>query len=236
MSENKRSRQPKGVPVGGEFAANSHDEAKPLREKSGHAFTLTSPCKKCPFRTDSDAYLRPERYSEIASSLNQGSDFVCHQTIDYNDDDEGESQASIGSRSQMCAGAMATLEKQNTPTQSMRVAERMGLYDASKLEDAPVYDSLAEWVKEKAGIPTVTDENGDTYEFGHCEVVSSRCADPAGMMIGGSAVSNPKLPTCNPLEDNCQSCGSMMCSECTSENDPTLCVECDEGDEDSGDW
>lgn len=234
MTENTRSRQPKGVPVGGEFAANAHDEAAPMRPKTGHPFTLTEPCKKCPFRTDSDAYLRPERYAEIATSLNEGSDFTCHQTVDYGEDDDGMSTESVGARGRMCAGAMATLENQGTPTQNMRIAERMGLYDATKLEDAPVYDSLAEWVKAKGGVPTVTDSDGTVVELEHCGVVSANCEDPAGFATGGGATANPALPTCNPLTDECEACGSVMCGGCRSENDPTFCVFCvEDEDEDS---
>lgn len=191
-------------------------------------YTLTSPCKKCPFRTDVDSYLRPERVEEIAASLNSGSDFTCHQTTDPVEDEDGNVEMVSGKRARACAGALATLENQGTPTQSMRIAERLGMYDSARIADAPVYDSLAEWVRAKNGVQTVTSSEGEVLEFQHCEVVSMNCEDPAGYGTASGAVENSDEPTCNPLEDACESCGNLMCESCRSEG-YNLCVDCEEG-------
>ncbi len=75
----------------------------------------------------------------------QGATFACHKTT----------HSLVGNRrpEQHCAGALIFAEKQKTATQMMRIAERMGIYDAPKLMDpkraavhALVFDSLPEFV------------------------------------------------------------------------------------------
>lgn len=46
-------------------------------------FAVVRPCAHCPFRTDVQPYLRPERARDIAGALLAGEDFPCHATIDY---------------------------------------------------------------------------------------------------------------------------------------------------------
>jgi hypothetical protein len=50
-------------------------------------YTMTTPCPKCPFRTDIRPYLRTDRAEEIADSLVH-SEFPCHKTTQHDDDDE----------------------------------------------------------------------------------------------------------------------------------------------------
>lgn len=83
-------------------------------------FSLTRPCALCPFRTD------------LASG-------PCHETTGV----KGPQRAA-----QHCAGALIMLERANLPSQAMRIAERLGIYDRRKLDmGAPVYDSPASWVQ-----------------------------------------------------------------------------------------
>lgn len=105
---------------------------------------LEKPCPKCPFRHDIPAYLNKERAEEIADALRGGSEFPCHSTLDYDveDDEPGRTE-----KTSFCAGAMTVLEKSEGPNQMMRIMERLGLYNFTKLDmDAPVYDDLDEWI------------------------------------------------------------------------------------------
>lgn len=121
-------------------------------------FTLTQPCTHCPFRSDRDPYLRPERAQEIADDLRRGDWFACHKTCDYDDDGEG----AIGSRARACAGALITMERADEPNNAMRVAERLGLYDHTRLDmDAPVHDGLDAWVSAHTAPTTQPTESSD---------------------------------------------------------------------------
>lgn len=129
-------------------------------------YELTGPCRNCPFRNDTPTYLRAERAEEISDSLMSGSTFPCHKTVDYTSsdedtgdegaDDDGEGadddgEGRLTERSQSCGGAMATMERNGFANQMMRIAERLGLYDANKIDPAaPVYSSLHEWVEAHA--------------------------------------------------------------------------------------
>lgn len=108
-------------------------------------YDLTKPCKDCPFRKDIRAYLNPERAQEICESIiDDQQTFSCHKFNGFDDDGvtiEGE-------RAQHCAGAMIFLEKIDRPNQMMRIAERLGMYDRTKLQmDAPVFESPDEFIK-----------------------------------------------------------------------------------------
>lgn len=104
------------------------------------AFSITSPCAKCPFRCDIKPYLRAGRVEEILRSLDRAV-FPCHETTEHNEEGSHvESDKEIH-----CAGALILLEKVNRPSQMMRIAERLGIYDRRKLKmDAPVFDSFGE--------------------------------------------------------------------------------------------
>jgi hypothetical protein len=75
---------------------------------------VKKPCKHCPFRSDVKPYLHPNRAAEIAyASENPYSDFPCHNTIEY-DGDEDECGRSTGdfSKTKTCAGFL-TLRAQS---------------------------------------------------------------------------------------------------------------------------
>lgn len=104
-------------------------------------FDLIRPCKECPFRTDVIAYLSAYRAREICRAITKEQQtFICHKTTTY--DDDGELiQSAFG---QHCAGALIFLERRNRPNQMMRIAERIGIYDRTKLDmTAPVYETAA---------------------------------------------------------------------------------------------
>lgn len=105
-------------------------------------YKLTKPCSNCPFRSDIKPYLRSERVHEIADSLVRGQ-FPCHKTLNYDRTHEECEEPEETENTGHCAGALILLEKLEQPSQMMRICERIGVYDARKLDmDAPVYDSF----------------------------------------------------------------------------------------------
>ena len=67
---------------------------------------MKKPCKTCPFRTDVTPFLHPDRAAEIAyASINPYSDFTCHNTIEYDGDEDylGRPTGDF-SKSKTCAG------------------------------------------------------------------------------------------------------------------------------------
>lgn len=104
-------------------------------------YGLTSPCDNCPFRTDVKPYIRAARVREIERSLERA-EFPCHKTTKHEDDGEGSVYVPSGGEIH-CAGALILMEKEGRSSQMMRIGERLGLYDPSKLKmDAPVYESF----------------------------------------------------------------------------------------------
>ena len=100
-------------------------------------YSLTKPCKQCPFRTDIDGYLTPARAHEITASLLNGRcEFPRHKTIEVDDDGDEEGCGEIvnDDKAVHCAGALIFLEMQDAPHQMMRICERLGSYDRSKLD------------------------------------------------------------------------------------------------------
>lgn len=104
------------------------------------SYTMTSPCDSCPFRRDVDPFITTARVREIADGLVRA-EFPCHKTVKY----DGDGEWSRTGKEVHCAGALILLEKIEQPSQMMRIAERLGMYDARKLDmAAPVYDDFDE--------------------------------------------------------------------------------------------
>jgi len=100
-------------------------------------YDLRKPCVTCPFRSDVPPFITAGRAAGILAG---GAGFACHKTVDY-DDDTGDGM--VTRKSQHCAGVLIILEKENRPHQMMRICERLGFYDPSKLDmAAPVYGSI----------------------------------------------------------------------------------------------
>lgn len=101
-------------------------------------YELKKPCDLCPFRND-DKRLKVSstRLQEMASG-----GFCCHKTAAL---DEETGEYTPTQKSQHCAGALVMLEKMNAPHQMMRIAERLGIYDRTKLDmTSPVFGSFSE--------------------------------------------------------------------------------------------
>lgn len=100
-------------------------------------YDLTTPCNNCPFRNDIRPYIRPERVEEL-----RGVPFSCHKTSTQQGKENHEEGV------QHCAGSLILHEKENMPHQMMRITERIGMYNRTKLNmEAPVYDSFDEMVE-----------------------------------------------------------------------------------------
>lgn len=124
------------------------------------SYKLTTPCPQCPFRTDIAPYLQPERVREIEHNLHRG-EFYCHKTTNsdrFNGEEEGNgSYYNPSGHEEHCAGALILLEKLERPSQMMRIAERLGLYDRRNLNmDAPVFDTFDAMEQVAAGEKAVT--------------------------------------------------------------------------------
>lgn len=113
-------------------------------------YDMVRPCAHCPFRNDIRPFLTQASAARIARSLLSDKTFSCHETINYeamDDDDEDCGWHVPGPNERHCAGAMIILERQDNPNQMMRIAERLGMYDRTKLDmEAPVYRNFREFV------------------------------------------------------------------------------------------
>jgi hypothetical protein len=91
---------------------------------------MTQPCDACPFLKKHERAYRMRRLLEFASG-----EFPCHKTADNNEDDyEDGSGGFVATKdSQHCAGALIFNEKRQKSHQMMRIAERLGMYDHTKL-------------------------------------------------------------------------------------------------------
>lgn len=100
-------------------------------------YRLTRPCTLCPFRSDVMPYLTREHVEEIDSAILR-EEFYCHETTGAKGGPERRRDEFAH-----CAGALIVLEKMRRPSQMMRIAERLGLYDRTRLDmSAPTYDSM----------------------------------------------------------------------------------------------
>jgi hypothetical protein len=67
--------------------------------------------------------------------MHASGEFACHKTCELTEDDEtGGGTFTPRKGSVHCAGALIFLEKRDRPHQMMRICERLGMYDRSKLD------------------------------------------------------------------------------------------------------
>lgn len=186
--------------------------------------TLTAPCRKCPFRAefqgDSD-YLRAGRRRGIVENAEQGGTFPCHNTVDYDaqDDDEWEAEHVHTDGEVPCVGLDLALLRAERPPQMLRIRMSLGHVDPDKLlaDNADVklwsYNDL------------ITDGIDDDFE--PCSVVGPDCEAPAGYMVGGAVVHGEES-----ADRVCDGCGMPVCAACsTTSRDgefPDGLVTCDD--------
>ncbi len=93
-------------------------------------YTLTAPCNECPFLNKFKKGFTVRQLEGYASG-----EFGCHKTCELNEDDEEDSGAFEPRDGTVhCAGALIYLEKRERPHQMMRIAERLRMYDRTKLD------------------------------------------------------------------------------------------------------
>lgn len=103
-------------------------------------FNLRKPCKDCPFLIDRRFSLHPRRVDEIGRALvREQKTFACHKTVKHDDDGRAISHKD----EEHCAGALIMLERMERPNQMMRISERLGFYDRTKLDmSAKIFSSF----------------------------------------------------------------------------------------------
>jgi len=66
---------------------------------------MEKPCQHCPFKTNVKPFLHPDRAADIAyAAQNPYSDFPCHKTLGYVENEEGEEDTARTEESKECAG------------------------------------------------------------------------------------------------------------------------------------
>lgn len=88
-------------------------------------YTMTTPCKECPFLIGSG-------FTYKSLSAHASGEFACHKACDV--EEETGDFVPRNEKTPHCAGALIFLEKQDSPHQMMRICERLGLYDRTKLD------------------------------------------------------------------------------------------------------
>lgn len=102
-------------------------------------YHLTEPCSACPFLIGSG-------FSYQSLVEHASGEFACHKQCDLSDD--GVYIEKPNGKTNHCAGALIFLEKQDAPHQMMRICERLGLYDRTKLNmNAPVVNHPKDCLK-----------------------------------------------------------------------------------------
>ena len=92
-------------------------------------YTMKEPCNACPFLIGSG-------FTYHSLTQHASGEFACHKTCELGED-SGTYEPK--KKSLHCAGALIFLEKQERPHQMMRICERLGMYDRTKLNmDASV--------------------------------------------------------------------------------------------------
>jgi len=136
-------------------------------------YTMTKPCDACPFKRGSKLRLDQERVEEIGGQFLTGGQatFVCHKTAAIEEHEDGSGGHFVpkrrdaeGPESQHCAGALIFAEKNGTPSQMMRIAARLGMYDPTPLEAHydDVYDDLDDMLSHALDVdpPAVKSKTG----------------------------------------------------------------------------
>lgn len=86
-------------------------------------YTKTEPCPDCPFLVGTEHAYSGKRLRQFANG-----EFPCHKTAKLENDEFIATGDSVH-----CAGALIYCEKRNRPHQMMRISERLGMYDYTKL-------------------------------------------------------------------------------------------------------
>ena len=93
-------------------------------------YEMRSPCNECPFLIDSG-------FTFAALMAHASGEFPCHKKCDLDEESsyvEKPGKTKSGrDKTPHCAGALIFLEKREQSHQMMRIWERLGMYDRTKL-------------------------------------------------------------------------------------------------------
>ena len=91
-------------------------------------YSMTEPCDQCPF-------LKTSGFTYQSLVEHASGEFACHKACKVEEEEDGSGGVFVprNENTSHCAGALIFLEKQNRPHQMMRICERLGFYDRSKL-------------------------------------------------------------------------------------------------------
>jgi len=111
---------------------------------------VNKPCETCPFRTDVPAYLNKARAREIVEALMRDGSFHCHNTIDYDhEDDDGFTEPRVTPKSHFCAGALGVMKCDGVlfNNRLVRLIAAWGWFqpDQLVLDDLP--ESFDDWIE-----------------------------------------------------------------------------------------
>jgi len=65
--------------------------------------------------------------------MHAAGEFGCHKACEITEDEDGGEEFTPTETTPHCAGALIYLEKRNRSHQMMRICERLGMYDRTKL-------------------------------------------------------------------------------------------------------
>lgn len=113
-------------------------------------YNMTEPCDQCPFLVGSG-------FTYTSLVRHASGEFACHKTCKLSDDEEAVYEPR--ENSPHCAGALIFLERQNRPHQMMRISERLGMYDRTRLNmDAPVGRKPGDFKRTRPAAPAPQQE------------------------------------------------------------------------------
>lgn len=110
-------------------------------------YSMTTPCRHCPFRNDIHGYLTEGRVEELVASVLAQQSFPCHKTTEEIEDEDGDADLAATDDSEQCAGAEIFAMKHGTCSQMRRICGRLGMPVAELDEDAPVCEDLGEMLE-----------------------------------------------------------------------------------------
>jgi hypothetical protein len=110
---------------------------------------VKKPCKTCPFRRDVKPFLHPDRAYDIAASAsNPYSDFPCHNTFEYDGDEDHQGRPTGDFSAQKTCAGFLTLRAQEGEQTPKGFEPSWDLCYTDDFEMYQVYEE--EWNKNKA--------------------------------------------------------------------------------------
>lgn len=174
-------------------------------------------CAKCPFRAKfmgEQDYLRPGRRAEIALSVLEGGEFPCHETVDYDTEEDFDGPRMPQQGEEPCVGLDIVMLRAGQMGQMQRIRERIGMLDVETLLRLSRRMKMWTWDE-------VTFDDVEAIEGEPCSIVGQNCLAPAGYAVGDGVMAGTDM--LDP-DEYCHECGEPVCSECM-EDPEHPCVE-----------